>query len=170
MSVAPATIAVRPPRKSDAAAVADVHAAAWREAYLGILPQTTLDAMIARRGSARWAGTLARSSGIRAIEFGGRIAGYSSFGPARNRRTKAKSEIYEIYLAPVFQGMGLGCRLFAETRDVAVKAFGAGLVVWVLTDNERAVAFYRALGGRIGPTGSEHLGEKEFEKASFLWP
>ncbi|MFV2092017.1 MAG: N-acetyltransferase family protein [Hyphomicrobiales bacterium] len=169
MTVAPATIAVRKAGKSDAAAMAAVHAVAWREAYLGILPHTIIDAMIARRGPARWAGVLAKPNGFRVIEFGGEVAGYTSFGPARNRIMAAKSEIYEIYLAPVYQGIGLGCRLFSDTRDAADKTHGAGLIVWVLTENRRAVAFYRALGGKPGPGGIEQLGEQRFEKSSFLW-
>lgn len=169
MSIAPATIAVRKAGSDDAAAIAAVHAAAWREAYLGILPLTTLDAMIARRSPARWVGELAKFSGFRVIEFDGKIAGYSSYGPARDRHGAAKSEIYEIYLAPEYQGIGLGCRLFSDTLDMAEKTLGAGLIVWVLTENRRAVAFYRALGGQVGPTGTEQLGQISFEKSSFLW-
>jgi len=169
MSVAPAVIAVRPAKPPDAAAIAQIHASAWREAYMGILAQTTLDAMIGRRGPARWVGVLERSENFRVIDFDGKIAGYSSCGPARDHVARAKSEIYEIYLAPEYQGVGLGRRLFSATHKAAVKAHGAGLVVWVLTQNLRAMAFYRALGGRQGPDGTERLGGNTLEKSSFLW-
>jgi ribosomal protein S18 acetylase RimI-like enzyme len=169
MSTAPATIAIRRPRRSDAAAVANIHEAAWREAYLGILPGPTLDSMIARRGSAKWADAFARSAGYRIIDFGGECAGYSHFGGSRTRRAEARAEIYELYLAPEYQGLGLGRRLFAETRALATKAHGAGLIIWALAANERAAAFYRALGGREGPTTVETLGGASYDKNSWLW-
>jgi len=150
-------------------AIAQIHAAAWREAYMGILAQTTLDAMIARRSPAHWVGILERSRTIRVIEFDGKIAGYSSSGSARDHVVLAKSEIYEIYLAPEYQGVGLGRQLFSETRDAAVKTHGPGLIVWVLTQNQRAMTFYLALGGRKGPGGTERLGVNTLEKSSFVW-
>jgi len=170
MVVAPAVIAVRPAKPSDAAAFAKIHAAAWREAYIGILPQPTLDTMIGRRGPAHWAGALKRAENFRVIVFDGNIAGYTSFGPARDRAVIAKSEIYEIYLAPEYQGVGLGRRLFDESCEAAVKTHGAGVVVWVLMQNQRALAFYRALGGRIGLSSTERLGNIRLEKVSFFWP
>ena len=169
MSTAPATIAIRRPRRRDAVAVADIHAAAWREAYLGILPVPTLEAMIARRGSARWFRAFQRSNGYRVIDVGGACAGYSQFGPARSRLSKSRAEIFELYLAPEYQGIGLGSKLFADTRTQAVKSCGRGLIVWALTENERAARFYRSLGGRDGPRMVDTMGGREFEKRSWIW-
>lgn len=170
MSTAPATIAVRRPKPVDAQPVADIHAAAWREAYLGILPGPTLEAMIARRGSVKWAAAFARSTGFRILDVGGQCAGYASFGPARSRVTPMSAEIFELYLAPEYQGLGLGCKLFLQTRAAAERAYGKGLIVWALSANERAAGFYRHLGGRSGPRSTEKIGEAVYDKCSWVWP
>jgi ribosomal protein S18 acetylase RimI-like enzyme len=48
-------------------------------------------------------------------------------------------------MRPEFQGLGFGRRLFtAARRDLAQNALKS-LIVWVLSDNEKAVEFYRAL-------------------------
>lgn len=169
MSTAPATIAIRMPKRSDAEAIAHIHQAAWRDAYLGILPGPTLDAMIAGRGPAQWLKILSRPRGLNIIELGGSIAGYASYGPARNRWGKASCEIYEIYLAPEYQGVGLGRRLFTTTRAAATAAHGRGLVIWALSENERAGQFYLAMGGVKQGTATDNLGNKQFEKIAYLW-
>jgi len=42
-------------------------------------------------------------------------------------------------------------------------------VVWALSDNEPAVAFYQALGGRAVARSSEKFGDKMVEKVAFSW-
>jgi hypothetical protein len=53
-------IDVRPARASDAEQLADAHAAAWREAYAGIIPALTLERMIVRRSAPWWRAVLSR--------------------------------------------------------------------------------------------------------------
>jgi ribosomal protein S18 acetylase RimI-like enzyme len=43
------------------------------------------------------------------------------------------------------------------------------MVVWVLSDNEPAVAFYRALGGRTIARSTERFGSKVLDKLAFAW-
>jgi hypothetical protein len=43
------------------------------------------------------------------------------------------------------------------------------LVVWALSDNEPAVEFYRALGGRAIARSSEKFGGKMLEKVAYGW-
>jgi hypothetical protein len=43
------------------------------------------------------------------------------------------------------------------------------LVVWALSDNDPAVAFYRALGGKTVARSSERFGERSLEKIAFAW-
>jgi hypothetical protein len=41
--------------------------------------------------------------------------------------------------------------------------------VWALSDNEPAVDFYRALGGRAVARSSEKFGDKVLEKVAYAW-
>ena len=43
------------------------------------------------------------------------------------------------------------------------------LVVWALSDNESAVAFYRALGGKAVARSSERFGTKVLDKVAYAW-
>ncbi len=78
-------------------------------------------------------------------------------------------EIYELYLRPEFQGLGFGRRLFtAVRRDLAQNAIKS-LTVWVLSGNEKAVEFYRALGGKVVARSSEKFGTRVLDKVAFGW-
>ena len=42
-------------------------------------------------------------------------------------------------------------------------------MVWALSDNEPAVEFYRALGGRPVARSCEKFGEKTLDKVAYAW-
>ncbi len=138
---------IRSARASDAVAIAGVHDAAWREAYYGIIPGKALESMINRRGAAWWLSAIRSGSRILVLEFDGKVAGYVSFGRNRVAAIPYAGEIFELYLAPEYQGLGFGRRLFAAAReDLAAKGY-LSTIVWALADNERALRFYERLGG-----------------------
>ena len=43
------------------------------------------------------------------------------------------------------------------------------LVVWALSENESAVEFYRALGGRAVARSCEKFGDKTLDKVAYAW-
>ncbi len=124
-----------------------MHDAAWQEAYRGIIPGRALDAMINRRGPAWWLSAIRSGSRLLVLEFDSHIAGYASHGRNRVAAIPYAGEIFELYLAPEYQGVGLGERLFQAARDdLAAKGY-LSTIVWALSDNERAIRFYRRMGG-----------------------
>ena len=144
-----AVITIRNARPADAEGIAEVHDAAWRDAYRGIIPGRELERMIARRGPRWWDAAIQRGSRIVVLEFADAVEGYASYGLNRVPALPYQGEIYEIYLAPEFQGLGFGRGLFKAARsDLADHGYTTALV-WALADNERALAFYRKLGGRL---------------------
>jgi ribosomal protein S18 acetylase RimI-like enzyme len=78
-------------------------------------------------------------------------------------------EIYEIYLRPEFQGLGFGRRLFTAARRDLAQSGLKSMVVWALSDNEPAVQFYRALGGRAVARSSERFGDRTLDKVAYGW-
>ena len=149
-------IDVRPARSSDAAQLVEVYSAAWREAYAGIIPALTLERMIARRGTPWWRDTM-RKRAILVLEVGGSIAGYASFAPAPHRQAGA-AEIQELYLAPEYQGIGLGVRLFrAALKRIRSRGY-LRVLVRALAENDRANGFYQRHGGTLVARGEENLG------------
>ncbi len=101
--------------------------------------------------------------------FGDEVAGYTNYGKNRAKSLPYAGEVYELYLKPEYQGLGFGRRLFtAAKRDLAQSGL-TNMVVWVLSDNEPAVAFYRALGGRTIARSTERFGTKVLDKIAFAW-
>ena len=158
-------IDVRPARLSDAAALADVYASAWREAYSGIIPALTLERMIARRGAPWWRDNL-RARAVLVLEVGGALAGYANYAPAAGRGQAGAAEIQELYLAPEFQGIGLGSRLFAAAISRIGGRGYARVLVRALAENDRANAFYARRGGVLVARTEERLGGRPL---SCLW-
>jgi ribosomal protein S18 acetylase RimI-like enzyme len=162
-------IEVRHARPDDARSVAATHDDAWRTAYQGIIPGRELDKLIARRGTDWWAGAIRKGSRISILVFGETVAGYANFGRNRARSLYYDGEVYELYLRPEFQGLGFGRRLFTAARRDLVQSGMKSLVVWALSDNTPAVAFYTALGGRAIARSSEKFGDKILDKVAFAW-
>ena len=78
---------------------------------------------------------------ILVLEVGGAVAGYATFAPAAGRAQPGAAEVQELYLAPEYQGIGLGVRLFAAALK-RIKSRGYGRVlVRALAENDRANAF-----------------------------
>ena len=163
-------IEIRPPRLEEADALSQVHDEAWQQAYRGIIPAIALEKMIARRGPGRWQEQIRRNRHAHLVlSFGDTLAGYAAIGGARQRIAGNEGEIYELYLKPEYQGVGLGRRLFVAARRTLSQAGRRGLVVWALMDNEPALRFYDALGGKRIATTRETLGNVSLQKQAFIW-
>jgi len=125
--------------------------------------------MINRRGSAWWANAIRRAATVLVVEIGGKVAGYATVGRNRARDLPQQGEIYELYLRPEYQGVGLGSRLFAAAREKLAAHGLKGMVVWALEDNANALAFYEGAGGRDVAEGVEVFDQKALRKVAFVW-
>lgn len=162
-------IEIRRAKACEAAAVAECHDEAWRAAYQGIIPGMELEKLIVRRGPSWWDSAIRKGSRIAILQFGDKVAGYANYGRNRARSLYYEGEIYELYLRPEFQGLGFGRRLFsAARRDLAQSALKS-LIVWALSENDHAVGFYRALGGKAVARSSEKFGTRVLDKIAFGW-
>ena len=160
-------ITIRGAKASDAEAIAAVHDASWRDAYRGIIPGRELERMVARRGPRWWRTAILRGTRLCVLDFDDTIAGYASYGRNRVPSLPFGGEIFEIYLAPEFQGLGFGKRLFkAARRDLADHGY-MSVLVWALADNDRALGFYERLGGRIVRRAEERFGDEVRGRVAF---
>lgn len=162
-----ALISVRRARPQDAGEIAAAHDAAWRETYRGVIPGGELERMIARRGPGWWQTAIRRGARLLVLDYDESVAGYVTLGRSRWAGLPYEGEIFELYLAPEFVGVGFGRRLFeAARRDLACAGLGT-TVVWALSGNERAVGFYRHMGGRFAGTSHERFGAELRERVAF---
>jgi ribosomal protein S18 acetylase RimI-like enzyme len=163
------SIGVRRAEAGDAEAITAVHDSAWRQAYDGLIPARELGRMITRRGEAWWSRAIRRGTGIVVIDVGGMVVGYATFGPNRARNLVQRGEIYEIYMRPEYQGIGLGTRLFLAARRELLRHGFDSAVVWALADNDAACRFYKNAGGRKVARGSERFGDKTLAKIAYAF-
>ncbi|WP_457089165.1 N-acetyltransferase family protein [Microvirga sp. P5_D2] len=162
-------VSIRHAKPDDAQALSKVFDAAWREAYLGIIPGITLDKMFARRGERWWRSTITRGRPLVVLDIGQGIAGYASYGRCRDRSLPAEGEVDELYLAPEYQGIGLGRRLFKAVLNDLRHGDMNRVAVWALAENERACAFYAGLGGRSIAAVEERIGGTPLAKVAYLF-
>jgi len=161
---------VRRAEPDDALAISEAHRAAWQHAYSGMIPYRTLMAMVERRSHKWWQRAIRGSTSILVLEVGGSIAGYATLGLNRARSLPQEGEIYELYLRPEYQGIGLGSHLFREAKRLLASLGCKGLVVWTLAENDRAINFYSALGGMDIAEGAENFDNRCLKKVAFVWP
>jgi ribosomal protein S18 acetylase RimI-like enzyme len=162
-------ISVRTARLGDETGIARVHDEAWREAYRGVIPGRELERMINRRGPAWWRRAIAGGTRLIVLDFAEAVAGYASYGRNRMPSLDYAGEIFELYIAPEYQGAGLGRRMFeAAQRDLAAHGYSS-FVVWALAGNDRGLDFYRRLGGRIVRRAPEQFGAETRERVAFAF-
>lgn len=153
----------------DAGAIAAIHEAAWRSTYQGVIPHLHLQRMIARRGARWWQQQIERGANVTLLLFDDVPRGYVSWGNARGTWPWPVGEIYELYVDPVYQGVGLGTKLFAAAKQALKRRGLTRLVVWALKENENACAFYGGLGGTPVATVPERYGDVSLVRIAFVW-
>lgn len=161
-------IDVRRAGASDAAALTAVCRDAWRQAYTGIIPTEQLDQMLARRDQDWWSSACLAKTRPLVLTVANDVKGYATYGPSRSRRRPA-GEIYELYLTPVCQGIGLGEYLFESCRDSLDRNGHRELRVWALAANSAAQQFYWSRGGRPAFRTRERFGRVVLDKICFAF-
>jgi ribosomal protein S18 acetylase RimI-like enzyme len=161
-------IKIRRASAKDSVALATVFRECWRQAYAGIIPALHLDRMIRDRDDAWWRRAIKRDGEILVVDAGAVVAGYATFGRSRNSRAY-QGEIYELYLTPVYQGLGFGEHLFEACRQHLDARGLDGLIVWALADNQRAAEFYWQRGGRPVAQTMEPFGRTKLKKIAYGW-
>lgn len=163
------TVNTRRARREDCEAIALVHDQSWTGAYTGMLPHSALARMVQRRGPAWWAKAIDRHTVIFVLEMDGKIVGYATIGRNRVQTLPQAGEIYELYLLPEYQGVGLGSHLFLAARSELNRRSLSGHVVWVLADNDPAIRFYENAGGKLIAEGRECFDGKDMRKLAYSW-
>ncbi|MDX2201356.1 MAG: GNAT family N-acetyltransferase [Hyphomicrobiaceae bacterium] len=156
-------------KTSDAKALARIFKESWFFAYRGILPEQHLDALAKQRTPEWWRRFIkGEEEGLLVLELDGTVAGYATFGPSRHAG-RHQGEIYELYLDPLYQGLGLGEHLFEGCRARLDERGLDGLVVWALIENTPACDFYWRRGGRPIKSTQTRIAGAQLEKVAFGW-
>lgn len=175
MFIAKTTARVRPIAPPDAPALATLFRAAWFEAYSGLLPHDYIKRLTDKRNAAWWLDRIPARPDQKLgnepliLDINDTVAGYALCGPLRMSRRRS-GEIYELYLAPDYQGQGHGELLFEACRYLLDQKSLPGLTVWMLATNTRAQDFYWRRGGRPSIYRDDVLGGVRVPLVGYAFP
>jgi len=114
--------------------------------------------MIAKRRAEWWQRLIAQGTSLLVLDHDGAVSGYVMVGAGRYREAGYPGEIYEIYVTPTHQGVGLGTRLFDAAIAELQRLGHHGVMAWSLVDSEQSCRFFEARGGR------------EFARSELIYP
>ncbi len=154
------TATIRAATPDDARRIAEVHVAAWHDAYRGLLPDEYLDRLSVEEREAQRLAAISDPeprSGTLVAEEEDRIVGFASFGRSRDDdATERTGEIPAIYVDPAAVGTGVGRELFTAATEARRHARFRRATLWVLEANQRARRFYEKAGWTWDGTVSDH--------------
>jgi len=146
---------VRRATPGDARAIAEVHVAAWRAAYPGVIPQEVLDTLDVDERERRWEqSTAADGYAVFVADRDGRIVGFTGVGPCQE--LDATGELFTIYVHPDSWGTGAGLALMETAVDWLAEQWPEA-VLWVAEENPRARRFYERYGWTTDATRVDEL-------------
>lgn len=140
------TFTLRVPEPRDAAEIAALHVATWRETYTHLLPAGFFDDDFVHGRQSMWARILGNPRDewrVCVAESEGRIIGFATSGPGQEfdgAPPPCERQLYMLYVAAADHGGGAGQALLDAVLDEGPA------VLWVAKENPRAIAFYRRNG------------------------
>ena len=181
-------VVIRRARLADAAGIAGVHIETWQAAYAGVIQDSYLieldhedqtrawrrDIMGRRPGTGILVATAKTGpeAGSQAGPKDGRneqVVGFGSWGRCRSAKLPYAGEIYMLYVADDWQGLGLGRRLLSTMFRELLQARRDSAFLWVLSANPSRF-FYDAMGGRPVAERQEPFAGSLLEETAYAWP
>jgi ribosomal protein S18 acetylase RimI-like enzyme len=147
-----AYLTFRGAERRDVAAIAALHADSWRRHYRGAYADAYLDGPVFDERRAVWterfaAADRATSTATILAERDGELVGFVHV--IYDAEPEHGPLIDNLHVRADLQRAGLGRWLVGlAARDVLARRPGHPMHLWVLEQNERAQAFYDAIGGR----------------------
>ena len=164
----PDAITVARARPDDAASIAAIHVAVWRNAYPGILPDHTLAGLSRTRLAAHYEAAIGNRAHV--LVARAEAAGIVGFSTASRRHggVPADGEVETLYVLDDWRERGIGRTLLGQAARCLVEASCRSLFLWVLADNPSRW-FYERLGGRPGLVSSTRVGGRQLGQVAMIW-
>ena len=161
---------IRSARQGDAVKIARIYVDSWRSVYKKILPPSFLRRLNHSSMVQSVHKGLAATENIYLIaeDAHGAPIGYICGGPERSGISIYQSEVYELYLFPVFQRHGIGRQLLSALASKLYQSDFFSLMVWVLASNPNHRFYEKAGGLYLGSKPISFAGQK-LHTASYGW-
>lgn len=157
---------IRAATTADADAIAALHAASWRSAYRGIFKDSTLGPRLDDERRGHWRDRLAAAGRDDTVLIADGLAfiavwaeGEPGFG----------AYIDNLHVHPDSRSGGLGRRLLGEAMRRVASRGERRAYLWVYSANQRAIDFYRRLGGELAEQGADVVDGLEIPSSRIVW-
>lgn len=164
---------IREARRGDCDAIGEVHVAAWRETYAGLLPDAVLAGLSARGRADMWRRWFDACDPDRLLLVAEDSGGLCAFAACRRlppaEPVGTDGEVTAIYVLRRAQRRGTGRGLMARLFSFMAARGMASAGLWVLRENHAARAFYRGLGGVEGAERVEEAGGHRHVEIACVW-
>jgi ribosomal protein S18 acetylase RimI-like enzyme len=165
---------VRPAIKSEAKAVAEIHAIGIAAAFEGLVPEEQINTTPLDKRQAFWRDAIEYGEPqVHLATLGQQLVGFVGYDRSRDPKTKPTvGEIWAQYVLPEHWGKGAGLALWDAAQEGLVEEGCTHVTVWVPLRNERALRFYELAGfkrelntARTTPVGGVKLEEIRLKRA-----
>ncbi len=166
------TVRVEPATLADARAVAEIHVGAWRVAYASMLSAEYLAALSIEERTQQWERCIAAGEPTLLVaKNADAVLGWICFGTCRDDgAAPSEAENLALYAAPSAWSTGVGRMLWLEARHRMLAQGFTTCSLWVFSENERAIRFYRAAGFTADrrPPKEFELGGRQLQETRYV--
>jgi GNAT superfamily N-acetyltransferase len=162
-------IAIETARPEHLPQIAAAHVAAWRQTYVGLVPQPVLDGLDPAARELTWRRHLEQGRPLAVALETNEIVGFAAGGPCQDCLPGFSAELYAIYLLRRAQRRGVGTRPFEAIRSSLAAAGFDDLMLWVFTDNRPACSFYEKRGGVMVGDRAIEIGGASLAEWAYAW-
>jgi ribosomal protein S18 acetylase RimI-like enzyme len=124
--------------------IARLHVLSWQATYTRELSPEFLAGMDLESRCAAWRSQLEQGVAVSLAEDGSELLGFVASGPVRDPSSNTSTvwEIYNLHVAPRHHGHGFGSELFEDAARLGREAGAIEMLLWVVSTNNSARAFY----------------------------
>jgi ribosomal protein S18 acetylase RimI-like enzyme len=142
---------IRAAALADANDVGRLHAHAWQTTYHQLAPSAAIEQLDVAHRQYQWRQLLAQQTPDQIIlvaEIDRMVVGMILGGPANVPQFGDRAEVKYLYVEPAHARQGIGRLLLSRLASALRQRGHHSIALGVVAENESALRFYEALGGR----------------------
>jgi len=160
---------IRKNELKDQAQMARIKIDGWRTAYDKIVSSKYLKELDYEKQTERYISSFEEYKDLVLVAVRDEeVLGYSCFS-YKTENDKYDSELVSLYIKSSEKGRGIGTELFKETAKELLENHKKNMIVWCFKDNEKAIKFYKDLGGKNVETKKAIIGNEEYIEYGFYF-